>query len=70
MTKIAEGTYDDHQLAAKLITCPQCGKRYYLTQNWGPRDICLECQPFEPNAGRKAPRLGMVDVNGHAITGP
>ena len=34
-------SYDDKQLAARLVTCQVCRKDYYMTH---PRALCVPCQ--------------------------
>ena len=34
-------SYDDKQLAARLVTCKLCGKDYYMTS---PQALCVPCQ--------------------------
>lgn len=36
-----EGTYDEHQIEAPLVTCPACGKAYYMTVVQVP---CIRCR--------------------------
>jgi hypothetical protein len=35
------GTFDDHQAAAVLMACTECGQRYYMTI---PHPVCGRCR--------------------------
>ena len=37
-------SYDDIQLAARLVTCQVCGKDYYMTR---PQALCVPCQDVQ-----------------------
>ena len=38
-------SYDDHQIAAPLLTCPVCQRVYYMTSG-GP--LCGSCRQQQP----------------------
>ena len=33
-------SYDEHQAAAELVTCPCCANAFYMTQ---PKPVCAAC---------------------------
>lgn len=37
-------SYDDRQLAAVLVRCSGCGIEYYMTQNHGLNETCVDCR--------------------------
>jgi hypothetical protein len=39
--------YDSHQAEAVLRTCTACGRQHYATEVHGPREKCLDCQPWK-----------------------
>ncbi len=57
--------YDQHQFEAVRVICKGCGKAYDMTQVHGPREKCLDCEPwvFKNNERR-------TDVNNLPIDGP
>jgi hypothetical protein len=66
-------SYDQHQLDAVLVTCPQCGHLGYRTQVHGLyTGPCSDCdrQAWLEWYLRGRHRVEQVDVQGNPIEGP